>query len=236
MGKHEDFSSEEMEFLIGKFLKGLSNKDIYDEIQETTTFPPRTIRSIQKIRKIYDALNVAYERKLEKSNQPDNEKPTSVTTRDSRLKEHLIRVAEAAEKLADNIDKLRYYKAQFKPLDELPYSGNIVEGLCFNRGSYEGTEIVKVENHIAQLVLRHYQDRWETFKYSDRWENVTLENDGMELKELFENLMKLASLNTSEPCDECPKCQEISGIMTGEMGDRIFNTEAFETSENMEDK
>jgi hypothetical protein len=224
MGKHEDFSSEEMEFLVGKFRKKSSNREIYEEIQENTTYPARSLRSIQTIRRIYDAVNKAYNRKLEIQSGPE-----SIT--ENPLKSHLNEVSETANKLADNIDKLLYYKGIFNLSDELPYSGNIVGGLIFNKGAYEKTEVVKVENHMASYALKHYQDRWETAAFSDRWEYLTIKTTKEVLKEVCINLMKLASLNTDQPCDECPKCQQITGIITGEMEDEFFNKAAYETQE-----
>jgi len=64
MGKGQDFSAEEIEFLVQCFMKGLSNKDIREEIQEETGLPPRSARSVGKIRKIYEAVKEAYEQKF----------------------------------------------------------------------------------------------------------------------------------------------------------------------------
>ncbi len=64
MGKGRDFSAEEIELLVQCFMKGLSNKDIREEIQEETGLPPRSARSVSKIRKIYEAVKETYEQKF----------------------------------------------------------------------------------------------------------------------------------------------------------------------------
>lgn len=63
MGQNEDFSAEEMEFFVQCFMKNLSNGEIREEIQDTE-FPLRPVRTIGKIRKIYEAVKKAYERKF----------------------------------------------------------------------------------------------------------------------------------------------------------------------------
>jgi hypothetical protein len=69
MGRRQDFSTEEIGFLVQSFIKGLSNTDIREEIQDKTGFPPRSVRSISKIKKIYDAVKKAYEQKLYEANK-----------------------------------------------------------------------------------------------------------------------------------------------------------------------
>lgn len=56
MGQKQDFGIEEIKFIVECLMKGWSDKDIAEEIQEQTEFLPRSPRSISKIRKIYVAM------------------------------------------------------------------------------------------------------------------------------------------------------------------------------------
>jgi hypothetical protein len=136
-----------------------------------------------------------------------------------KLKKHFEEIGETARALADNVDKLLYYKNIFILSDERPYTGNIVGGLRFNRGSYKDTQPVKVDNHKAYYVLLHYQERWETYMFSNRWEEVTIENAS---QEIFDNLINLASLDIEEPYQRCPVCQVLSGIMPIEIYEKYY--------------
>ena len=62
MGRGEDFSQFEIDFLVECFERGLGSKDIEEEVQDNLSIP-RKARSIARIRKIYEADKVSYESK-----------------------------------------------------------------------------------------------------------------------------------------------------------------------------
>lgn len=55
MGKSQDFSPQEIAFIVACIKKGWSDKDISEEIQDKE-YPPRPARTIGKLRKIYEAM------------------------------------------------------------------------------------------------------------------------------------------------------------------------------------
>lgn len=55
MGKKQDFSPQEIRFIIKHIEEGWSDKDISEEIQGME-YPPRPARTIGKLRKIYEAV------------------------------------------------------------------------------------------------------------------------------------------------------------------------------------
>ena len=61
MGKHPGASQEELEFIFGCFLRGLENKEVLDEMEDTE-FPKRNPRFIRDRRIHFDAAKKVLER------------------------------------------------------------------------------------------------------------------------------------------------------------------------------
>ncbi len=136
------------------------------------------------------------------------ELPPKERSPDIRLREHFDQLAVNAEILASRVQKLTYYKGKNIPYRQLPFRGNIIDGLRSYWASSKEVRETRIESSLARCVFVHYEHKFGKSPYG-YWEDVTIENVS---QELADNLLRLASSKAFEPCPKCPVCLEVAGI------------------------
>jgi len=228
--------SEDVVSQVVSVLSGKTDKSRYSLYANRPNRPPPICGkgTVYKIRKLYNEGKLEpYLTYLQQS--PIADEPKTEQTKDSnvaeipqeqasveldiairtsqdlirqRLNEHFDELAATAKVLASRVEKLLYYQSKDIPYHQLPYRGNIVEGLRSYWGSPEDAKVIEIPTYLARCVLAHYEHKFHKLPFNF-WEDVTFENAS---HELADNLSRLGNNRDFEACPKCPVCVELAGI------------------------
>ncbi len=152
--------------------------------------------------------NDRYDVIWKKQSQVATQSVPKAASEDTRLRQHFDELAATAKVLASRVEKFLYYQSKDIPYHQLPYRGNIVEGLRSYWGSPENAKVIEIPTYLARCVLAHYEHKFHKLPFNF-WEDVTFENAS---QELADNLSRLGNNRDFEACPKCPVCVELAGI------------------------
>lgn len=180
-GKRAEPTLEELEFIYER-LPDRSDKDIVDDIQDETIFPPRSDAFIKRRRREYEVAEKVIMRRNEGAYDPDVAK---------RQKRHYERLAERAQEI---LECLKTY---------FPYVDNrrIVECLVEEDDRVAATLLSK-SNLLSSCLLTHLKNEYSQLNILLNWEELIISD--IEKWELIHILGSKAEKGTFKgTCDIC---------------------------------
>jgi len=103
VGKQPAPSPEELEFIFGCFLRGLSDREVLDEMQDTE-YPRRNPRFIRERRRHFDAAKKVFHA------QPEIQADSNISRRKEEHFQYLAKMVEAL--LSDDLDTVERIQSQ----------------------------------------------------------------------------------------------------------------------------
>jgi hypothetical protein len=134
-----------------------------------------------------------------------------------RLLKHFDQLAQTAEVLAHNVQRLLRYTDK-----EVVVHGNIIEGLFFfmktpylETGSIEPLEEYEyekqhpVDSYLADCLFAHYENECGKLTFKS-WKEVGEAGKENATQELFKDLVRLSHSERIRFCPTCPSCKDIA--------------------------
>jgi len=134
-----------------------------------------------------------------------------------RLLKHFDQLAQTAEVLAHNVQRLLHYTDK-----EVVVHGNIIEGLFFHSKSlelgargpepleeYEYQQQHPVDSYLADCLFAHYENKFGNLTFKS-WNEVGEAGKENATQDLFKNLFRLSHSEHIRFCPACPSCQAIA--------------------------
>jgi len=151
-GKRAEPTSEELEFIYER-LPVKSDKDIIDDMQDETTFPPRGIGFIKRRRKEFNVLKMVSAKRAEGAYDTD---------RIERQKRHWTRLAERAQELLDELKTFFPYTKDY----------TIADAITSNDDDYEFATLL--EDFRSYCLLSHIKAELSEFENLKSWPELKI--------------------------------------------------------------